>query len=68
LDYFDAAYEDVYELVKGDTIYCKISAVNYWGESDLSAEGGSAVMFDVPDIPTGFADDASVTDASQIGV
>jgi hypothetical protein len=40
-----------YSLIKGNSVYAKIIAVNMYGDSLYSQEGNGAVMIIVPDSP-----------------
>ena len=40
-----------FNLVKGQSVRAKISAINYYGESDLSVVGRGAIIVYVPDAP-----------------
>ena len=55
-------------LKLGDNILAKVSALNVYGEGEISAPGGGAVIVLVPDAPASFADVPSVTDVTQIGL
>ena len=41
----------------GDSIYAKVSAVNFFGESQLSEEGNGAYYTRVPDAPINLVED-----------
>lgn len=43
----------------GDSIYAKVSATNFYGESALSTEGNGATYTTVPDAPVSIAEDVS---------
>lgn len=58
---------DPFLLEFGDSIFAKIVAVNYYGESMESDEGNGAIVLLVPDAPTGLADNVAVTTAYVIG-
>lgn len=44
----------------GDSIYAKVSAVNFYGESEQSLEGNDAYYTEVPDAPVSFAENSGV--------
>ncbi len=50
-----------YSLVRGDSIYAKIVAVNIYGESQQSTAGNGALIQSVPDSPINLVNDASST-------
>jgi hypothetical protein len=52
----------------GDSIFAKIVAINYYGESLESDEGNGAIVLLVPDAPTNLADAVDITSASVIGI
>lgn len=52
----------------GASIYAKVVAINLVGESSESVEGNSAIILTQPDKPINVANDASVTNAQQIGL
>jgi hypothetical protein len=43
--------EEPFLLYVGDHIFAKVSAINYYGESDFSEVGNGASHRDVPDAP-----------------
>jgi hypothetical protein len=40
-----------YDMVIGDSIFAKVLAVNFYGESDYSALGNGATVRTIPDAP-----------------
>lgn len=52
----------------GDSVFAKVVAINYYGESEESDEGNGAIVLLVPDAPTGLADNVAVTTAYVIGI
>lgn len=52
----------------GTSIYVKISATNLVGESDYSAVVNGATILTQPDPPITLANDASITDMTNIGL
>jgi hypothetical protein len=40
-----------YSLVQGDSIFAKVVAINYYGESLESDSGNGAIIYLVPDAP-----------------
>lgn len=55
-----------YSLALGDSIYAKIIAINYYGQSVYSSAGNGATCVLVPSAPIELANDQSVTDTTQI--
>ena len=60
--------EPPYSLTKGDHIFAKVIAVNFYGDSEYSDEGNGAVTQLVPDAPLNLANNAAITDANNIGL
>jgi hypothetical protein len=56
-----------FSLEFGDSVFAKVVAINYYGESESSDEGNGAIVLLVPDAPTGLADNVAVTTAYVIG-
>ena len=52
----------------GDSIYAKVSATNFYGESALSTEGNGATYTTVPDAPVSIAEDFSERTSTDIGL
>ena len=57
-----------YDLTLGDSVYAKITAINYYGESDVSDAGNGATVLYVPSAPVGLANDLATTSASVIRI
>lgn len=55
-----------YNLVLGEEISAKVTAINYYGPSDQSVAGTGAVIQLVPDAPINLQNDPTVTDADYI--
>jgi hypothetical protein len=55
-----------YSLIKGNSVYAKIVAINKYGSSPMSADGNGAVMIIVPDSPINLRNDATVTNRYKI--
>jgi hypothetical protein len=53
--------------VFGDSIFARVIAVNFYGESDPSDIGNGAIILLVPDSPIALADNTAVTTAYVIG-
>lgn len=49
-----------YNVDGGDSVYAKVSAVNFYGESEQSVDGNGAYYTRVPDSPVSLAEDISV--------
>jgi hypothetical protein len=47
-------------------VFAKVSAINYYGESDFSEVGNGGIHRDVPDAPFNLQNIDSTTDASRI--
>lgn len=56
-----------YSLVFGNSVWSKITATNFYGESAESDQGNGAIILLVPDAPVGLADNVAVTTAYVIG-
>jgi hypothetical protein len=56
-----------YSLPIGESIFAKVSASNFYGESALSLEGNGAVVLLVPDAPINLSNAISVTTGYVIG-
>jgi hypothetical protein len=56
--------EAPYSLALGDVINVKIAAGNTYGTSDLSAMGGTAVIYLVPDAPLELTNDVTVSSST----
>jgi hypothetical protein len=46
-----------YNVDGGDSIFAKVSATNFYGESDQSIEGNGAYYIRAPDAPVSLAED-----------
>jgi hypothetical protein len=57
----------VYSLSLGDSVYAKVVAINFYGESIESDGGNGATVLVVPSAPVNLQDDTSVTTATVIG-
>ena len=57
-----------FNLPWGSEVYAKISAVNVYGESELSEEGNGAVIITSPDAPINLELDETKRGATQIGL
>lgn len=56
-----------YSLLQGDSIFAKVVAINYYGESIESDQGNGAIILLVPDSPINLQDNVDVTTAYVIG-
>lgn len=57
-----------YSLVFGDSVFARVVAINYYGESLASDSGNGATILLVPDSPIVLSDIPSVTTAYVIGL
>jgi len=57
-----------YNLVLAESIYVKVVATNFYGDSPQSLAGNGAQMQLVPDAPISLANNKAVTDAFKIGL
>lgn len=57
-----------YNLVKGESIYAKIVATNFYGDSPFSLAGNGAETQLVPDAPINLANNELLTDAFSIAL
>ena len=57
-----------YDLTLGDSVYAKVSAINYYGESSVSDAGNGATVLYVPSAPVSLVNDLSTTSASVIRI
>lgn len=57
-----------FNLVFGDSIFAKVTATNFYGESESSNQGNGATILLVPDAPLNLADNPAVTTAYVIGL
>ena len=57
-----------FSLELGGSVYARVTATNYYGDSEVSDEANGAVVVVLPDAPINLADDTSVTSASVIGL
>jgi hypothetical protein len=57
-----------YQLDWGDSVVAKLTAVNQYGTSIVSAEGSGAVIMTVPDAPLNLAEDLAPKSESTIGL
>jgi hypothetical protein len=53
-----------FNMIVGDHIFAKVSAINYYGESPFSEVGNGATKKDEPDAPFNLQNRASVTSAT----
>jgi len=53
--------------VRGQSVRARISAVNFYGESELSVAGRGAIIVSVPDAPI-LSNDPDVTNENRIGL
>ena len=53
--------EPPYLLVKGSSVYAKVIATNYYGDSEFSVSGNGAVILLVPDAPVNLTNDPTIT-------
>ena len=56
-----------YSLIKGNSVYVKLIATNYYGDSPYSVEGNGAVMIITPDPPIELSNDQTVSNRFRIG-
>lgn len=63
----DALTAAPYSLVFGDSVFAKVQATNYYGESQESDAGNGAIIQLVPSAPVNLADNVAVTTAYVIG-
>jgi hypothetical protein len=61
-------YTTPYDMVLGDHIFAKITAVNLYGISLESVPGDGAAVVFLPEAPINLANNAAVTGATQIGL
>lgn len=54
-------------MVFGDSIFAKITAINFYGDSEPSDLGNGAIILLVPDKPIALTDNTAVTTAYVIG-
>lgn len=59
---------DPYNIDGGDHIYAKVSAVNVYGESDLSVEGNGAYYTRVPDQPVNVVEDRTAKTSTTVNL
>lgn len=57
-----------FNLELGNTIYAKVVAFNYYGDSQSSPEGSGSVIQLVPDAPVNLQNDLSFTSSFTIGL
>lgn len=57
-----------FNLAFGDSVFSRIIAVNYYGESVASEGGNGAIIVTVPTPPINLIDNVSVTSAFIIGL
>jgi hypothetical protein len=57
-----------YNVDGGDSIYAKVSAVNFYGETAQSTEGNGAYYTRVPDAPLSLAENISVRTSTTDGL
>lgn len=63
----DSLTADPFLLEFGDSVFAKVVAINYYGESVESDFGNGAVIQLVPDAPINLQDNVAVTTAYVIG-
>lgn len=56
-----------YSLALGDSVYAQIIAVNFYGDSGISAIGNGATCVLVPSPPTALMNNGAITNDRQIG-
>jgi hypothetical protein len=61
-------YAPPFNMVMGDHIYAKIVAFNDYGDSFESIPGDGAAVVFLPDAPYNLANNAAITDATNIGL
>jgi hypothetical protein len=54
-------YASPFNLILNDSIYSKIIATNYYGNSPYSTEGNGGITVFVPNAPINLANDPAVT-------
>lgn len=59
---------DPFGLKMGQGVYVQIIAFNSYGDSNPSTLGNGAIIVLIPDAPLNLVNDASVTNAFQIGL
>lgn len=57
-----------YSMTLGDSVYAKVVAINYYGDSLESDAANGATVLLVPNAPVSLADNVLVTTASVIGL
>jgi len=57
-----------YSLTLGDSVFAKVVAINFYGESQVSDAGNGGTILYVPSAPVGLADNTAITTASVIGL
>ena len=57
-----------YNTIALDSIYAKITASNFYGESAQSTEGNGAIYLTIPDAPINIAEDVSLRSSINIGL
>lgn len=57
-----------YNLVFGDSIFVKVTATNFYGDSVESNQGNGAIVLLVPDPPVNLRDNPPVTTAYVAGM
>lgn len=57
-----------YNVDGGDSVYAKVLAVNFYGESDQSVEGNGAYYTRVPDAPVSLTEDITQRSATSDGL
>jgi hypothetical protein len=60
--------ETPFSLVQGESVYAKIVASNFYGDSPISLGGNGALMQVVPEEPLNLFNDIPTTDAFSIGL
>ena len=60
--------DEPFSLAFGDSVFAKIIAINYYGESVSSEGGNGAIIVTVPTPPINLIDNVAVTSAFIIGL
>lgn len=64
--YIDTLIVEPYNLVLDESVYVKLKATNFYGDSDFSEPGNGATIQLIPDAPINLANDAAITNAYTI--
>jgi hypothetical protein len=57
-----------YLLTLGDSVFAKVVAINFYGESISSDAGNGGTILSVPSSPVGLANNVAVTTATVVGL